>query len=671
MFEKIYQLFEEELSGENAKNITAKIFPFDRSCSYSQYGESARYCRGLLESIGLEDARIWEFPADGKTVYGDRRMPKAWDAEEGELRITEPHNAAKILASYRDEPLSLAMYSSSTPEDGVEAELIYIEDASREASYENVDVAGKIVFTSTGVGAAKLAHKKGAVGLISDYIPTFDTVRETPMDLAEGRVWSRTNVDADCFAFVLTPRQGINLRSLLKRHGTVKAHAKVKAKTYDGSVRMVDALIPGQNRDEEVLIIAHLFEPGANDNASGAALSIEIARTIKTLIDSSKLSMPYRSIRILLSHEFTSTMAYVCTHKEIAGRMIGGINPDMVGEDQVLCKSALTYHATPDACSSYLMYFAHKLFSYHEESMTKPQRGRQYRYFWCLPAKYSGNDCIISDPSVGIPTIQVTQWPDRFYHTSLDTPDKVSAYSMKKSGVLVGTFAYFLANAGSRQAIWLADQVCMGADQNMAETVQRMLSKSHNDIFRNDSDLSLEQKAEKYAEAGLRIRRKLDYLAKRDGDAIASTAKLAGDDDMAKQYAKRVRKRLKDAANRHKNYVEQSMEVYASQYGIEKTDAPESPKAGAEEAARIIPRRKVIGPLSFTTLSEEGRNKHSEVRKGIPISFPFWMNGKRSILEIAGMLEQENDVTIDLEQLVKYCNFLEEHGYIENKVTGH
>jgi hypothetical protein len=619
----------------------------------------------LLKSIGLEDAKVWEFPADGKTVYGDRRMPRAWDAEEAELRIVEPASAAEVLASYRDEPLSLAMGSSSTPEDGVEAELIYIEDASRDAGYENVDVKGKIVFTSAGASAAKLAHKRGAIGLVSDHMPTFDTARETSMDLADGRVWSRIDHDADCFAFIISPRQGMNLRALLKPSGTVKVRAVVKAKTYDGAVRMVDALIPGQDRGEEFLIIAHLFEPGANDNASGAALSIEIARTIQALIGRGELSLPRRSIRILLSHEFISTMAYVCTQEDIVRRMIGGINPDMVGEDQTLCKSALTYHATPDACFSYLMYLAHRLFSYHQEGMTKPQRGRRYRYFWCLPAKYDGNDCIISDPSIGVPAIQITQWPDRFYHTSLDTPDKVSDYSMKKAGVLVGTFAYFMANAGPQEAIWLADQVCIEAEHNMAETAQRMLSRARDDI--GSSDLSLQEKAERCAEAGARIGKKLDYLAERDGNAIESTAKLAGDDSAAIRHAAHVRERVNLAANRYKQYVGQSMDAYASHYGIEKLTMPESEelKAGAEEASKIIPKRKIIGPLTFVTLSEEAKKKHDEVRKGIPGSFVFWIDGKRDLLEIAKLLEQENDQTIDLEQLIKYCKFLEEYGYIE------
>lgn len=659
MFEKIYQLFEEELSGINARNIASHIFQFDRQCSFSRYGESASYCCELLNSIGLEGAKVWEFPADGNTIYGDWRMPKAWDAEEAELRIIEPANTAEVLASYRDEPLSLAMYSSSTPEGGVVAELVYMEDASQDTNYQNVDVTGKIVFTSAAAGAAaKLAVQKGAIGLISDYMPTFDTARETPMDLAEGRVWSRISHDDNCFAFIITPRQGANLRALLKRHGNLKVRAYVKANTYDGVVRMVDALIPGQNRNEEFLIIAHLFEPGANDNASGAALAIEIARTIQSLIQKDRLLVPRRSIRILLSHEFMSTMAYVCFQKGVVKRMIGGINPDMVGEDQVLCKSALTYHTTPDASFSYLMYFAQKLFSYHQESMTRPQHGKRYRFFWCLPEKYDGNDCIISDPSIGVPTLQITQWPDRFYHTSLDTPDKISNYSMKKTGVLVGTFAYFIANAGPQEAVWLADQVYIEEERNMCLTAQRMISKAHNDI---------ENKAKSCAEAGIRIGKKLDYLAERDSNAIKSILKLAGDDEAASKHIMLVQERLKRAVGNCKQSIGQSMEAYASYYDVSIEHKPESepPRAGEEKAGNIIPRRKVKGPLTFVTLPEESKKDHEEVRKGIPGSFIFWMDGNRNLLEISELLEQENDQDIDLERVIRYCEFLNKHSYIE------
>jgi len=663
MFEKIYQAFEEELSGINAKNMASQIFQFDRKCTFPEYAKSADYCCQLLRSIGLE-AKVWEFPADGKTVYGDWQMPKGWDSEDGELRIIEPENRTEVLASYRDEPLSLAMYSSSTPETGVEAELIYIEDASNEKNYQGLDVNGKIVFTSSSADAAKLAHQKGALGLISDYMPVFDTARETPMDLSEGRVWSRIDRDANCFAFVITPRQGINLRTMLKRYGKIKVHAYVKAKVYDDKVRIVDALIPGQ-REEEVLVIAHLFEPGANDNASGAALTIEIARALQNLISRNKLWKSKRGIRLLLSHEFRSTMAYICTQKEIASRIMGGINPDMVGEDQELCKSALTYHNVPDACFSYLMYFSNKLFSYHQETMTNPKRGRQYQLFWCLPAKYDGNDCIISDPSIGIPTIQITQWPDRFYHTSLDTPDKISEYSMKKTGVIVGTFAYFLANAGPKEAIWLADQIFLEAENNMGLIAQKILSKSRDEVL--DMKMSPDERAERCIQAGSKIGKKLDYLLERDTNAILEIAKLAQNDEVVSKHINQLKDRLKQSSNWQKHFVMQSMEAFASYYemGESKASKLDTKRPGEDEARKIIPKRKVIGTLTFATLSEDKKKRLEEVRKGIPGSFVFWVDGKRNLLKIAEMLEQENDQSIDLEQIIRYNEFLMENGYIE------
>jgi len=47
------------------------------------------------------------------------------------------------------------------------------------------------------------------------------------------------------------------------------------------------------------------------------------------------------------------------------------------------------------------------------------------------------------------------QWPDTFYHTSADTPDKVSPESLRRSGALAAAYAYWLATAGYAEAHWL------------------------------------------------------------------------------------------------------------------------------------------------------------------------------------------------------------------------
>ena len=59
---------------------------------------------------------------------------------------------------------------------------------------------------------------------------------------------------------------------------------------------------------------------------------------------------------------------------------------------------------------------------------------------------------ITSDPTVGIPTPMLIQWPDRFYHTTADTLDRVDAKSLALAGTLAGCYLYWLATAGNEDA---------------------------------------------------------------------------------------------------------------------------------------------------------------------------------------------------------------------------
>jgi len=53
----------------------------------------------------------------------------------------------------------------------------------------------------------------------------------------------------------------------------------------------------------------------------------------------------------------------------------------------------------------------------------------------------------------------ILNWPDKFYHTSADTIEKVSPAVLHRSVTLAGTYAAFLASAGAAEAIWLAHEL--------------------------------------------------------------------------------------------------------------------------------------------------------------------------------------------------------------------
>ena len=309
------------------------------------FRQAAHYCLERLREAGIQ-AEVLSFPSNDKTRYWSAQMFQEWEATEAALHLVEPEDERRKLADFRDCPISLIQRSVSF--EG-EAEVALLEDGEEEAEYERLDWRGKVVFTKGDLNRVRelAVEKRGAVGII------FDGMRETPlvrarMDVPDALQYTSfwwTGQEQKCFGFVLSPRGGERLRRLIKKRtqngeSPIKVRAKVVSRLYDGEIEVVSALIPGET-SEEVVIVAHLCHPrpSANDNASGAAAALEVARTLQRLVDEGKLAQPKRGIRFLWVPEMTGTYAYLATHEDEIERMVAGLNLDMVGQNQELCGS--------------------------------------------------------------------------------------------------------------------------------------------------------------------------------------------------------------------------------------------------------------------------------------------------------------------------------------------
>ena len=110
------------------------------------------------------------------------------------------------------------------------------------------------------------------------------------------------------------------------------------------------ATIPGTDPSTgEIVFSCHLDhqKPGANDNASGCSANLEIARTLKTLIDAKRIPPPTRTIRFIWPSEMTGTIAYLSKYPEIAARIRAAVHLDMVGGDPFITKSILHVTRSP------------------------------------------------------------------------------------------------------------------------------------------------------------------------------------------------------------------------------------------------------------------------------------------------------------------------------------
>lgn len=87
-------------------------------------------------------AELVSYPAKfGDRFLSHRTFPE-WKCEQAELWIEGP--VRKRIARFTEDEISVIQRSISTLEDGLEAELIVIENAEEESSYEGLNLEGKI-----------------------------------------------------------------------------------------------------------------------------------------------------------------------------------------------------------------------------------------------------------------------------------------------------------------------------------------------------------------------------------------------------------------------------------------------------------------------------------------------------------------------------------------------
>lgn len=596
------------------------IYSNDRWLDFSSFVRTAEYSAEQMKKAGLEEVEMLPLKADGHTAYGDWVIPRAWDAYKGVLRIVEPSSVENPqLADYNQVPCSLAMYSAPTPEGGVDAEVVVIDNPK---TADPNSVRGKIIFTPMEPGnAAGLAIRGGALGVISDFFPLYPGIRDKE-DIYDASRWESGFIypvnDTGLFAFSLSPRNGDRLRGIIaeaeKKGEKVILHAEVEARFYDGVSYTVSGFIPGEDsQGREIMIYGHLSEPGANDNASGCGVVLETATALQKAIKEGILPRPKRGIRFVVGRECSGSMGFCQKHPEIINRTIAGLVTDMVGAS---------------SSERSLMNYCHNSISnWSYVDTLLPLIVSEYR-------KYSGEefvaeeagftvqtDTIIGDPMFGMPTLGMMACPALGYHSSIDNMDCVDPGVLKRNAIIAGTYLYFIASAGRGEARWMMEKV--------KKHEQEMLEKKADDSL-----------AAQY------------ITAKAFYNAYMSLKTIADGDDIV------LINDIYEAAN--KMAVKALPEKFSINGKI------------MENSGALIPERKVLGCLTLSQLPKEAvRSSKWRPAWNEKLNIPlYWCDGKRNIWEVAGLSAMElgrEDAEEYFYEMLDYFKFLEKHGLMSLK----
>ena len=697
MFAHVLEKVLEEVSQAVAMDHLKELTRYHRVTASPGFRQAAEYSEGYLRGLGLE-TKVHEYPADGKTQVWNEVVHEEWFAADASLRMVEPRNKAKTLARFRDDKLSLIQRSPPTPSGGVEAEVVALDKGESEEEYRDVDVSGKLVLTSGDLERVRClaVERHGALGIIYDGMREQMPVRGR-MDLPDARQYTSFwwgGEKKKCFGFVLSPRVGQELRELLKletmKGGSVRVRADVQSRLYDGRMEVVSALLPGTGR-EEVWVLAHLChpQPSANDNASGAAATLEAARLLNSLVRDGKLPKPRRTVRFLLLPEMIGTAAFLSSHEDMIPNVVGAINLDMVGQNQDLCRSVWLVEMPPESSPNFSGVLAARILRQVIPTFRDLTTTAEYPLVRqaITPFSAASDHGYLNDPSVGIPCSMLIQWPDKFYHTSEDTIDKVDPQSLAVAATVAATYAYFLANAGQREAEWLMHETLSQEKKRIVTEAQRCIDKAY--LCASKVRLSAGSKEKNEEPLSETLTRTLEHaqeLLKHrfevGSQALLSVLRLAQGEDR-ETFRRSIEatwiRDLRRIVDQERRRLESSMTQVASELGAQLAKStPRGRRSLLErKAAAMVPERVFRGApwyrrfeLRLGNQEQDElwslRKSHEKSDKSLPGPAMRWIDGRRNLLEISHLAELETGMA-DLGYLVRYFELSESMGVLRIK----
>ncbi|HIH72570.1 MAG TPA: DUF4910 domain-containing protein [Thermococcaceae archaeon] len=410
----------EVFNAENVLEYISEIAKFHRIQGSKELVEAAKYILEELRVNGIK-AGLFEDVYDGERWHLTLVSPIAWDLIHGEVEIV----GKRITTSKT--PLLVMAHS---PPGKAEGEVVAIE---REEDWENAK--GKIVMVGEKWHENyKKANEKGALAFIAYRKGTGKAFPYIGLFLAKNDLeWAKIP------AVALSEELANTVIGKLKK--CEKVTAKIKVETLISDSQALPIVYATVGKPPYVLFVAHICHPrpGANDNASGAAMLIELAKVLNNLYnDSFRFGFAF-----LWIPEHYGTQAFIEKYTKLDDYYVA-INLDMVGGSEDRANSTIMIIRTPlsrfSIVSGILEYYLNLANSGGESFGGSPLPKLKIRSY---PYELGSDHDVFN--FFGIPSVMPITWPDRFYHSSEDSVEKISKESLEIIGRAVLATALALA----------------------------------------------------------------------------------------------------------------------------------------------------------------------------------------------------------------------------------
>ena len=448
--EGIYQAMAMRVDAEVAMATVRMMAPLWRLAGNPAFEQSQQFMFERLAAAGMTP-RFERFANSGA----------GWEQRAGTLRLGGP--TGEVLLSRETHRVALAINSFSTSAGGASFRLVDAGAGTIAAAYEGKDVTGAVVLASGSIGGAwqQAVRNRGAAGVISTDVAAYTRPGQTPDVLQWGNIPLDESLRS--FGFKATPSVGRRLRDELAK-GPVTVHVAADTVFHRGQNRTLAVDIPGRSKvSERVMLVAHVQEPGANDNASGCGTLLAAALAMHDAVRRGLVAAPERTITFLWVDEIRGSQQWIKDHPDEAKQVLAMLSLDMTGEDTAQTGGTFLIEKGPDPSAiwerpsdPHSEWGAGKVDpasvrgSFLNDLHLAVALRRARETGWVVRTNpYEGGSDHTVFTSAGVPALLNWHFTDRYYHTNLDTIEKTSPAEMQHVAIAVATTALYLSSAGA------------------------------------------------------------------------------------------------------------------------------------------------------------------------------------------------------------------------------
>lgn len=492
------------------------------------------------------------------------------------------------------------------------------------------------------------------------------------------------------FGFTISWRQWAELLEDLERGTPITVQAKTKLNKYPDRFEFVFSSIPGTEPDKKgVIFTAHLFEGytkrGANDNMSGCVVQLEILRAFSKLIAEGTLPKPRRTIYFLWPNEISGTYEFIKQNPGFPDKLSIDINMDMVGEALRKNNGIFTMSECPNHLPSYLDGLADSIMNYVWRTndivyLNDSPRGRiggqyfprpmwekngskdAFRYFTHQATGGSDHVCF-NNAMVAVPGIEFFTWPDQWYHTDTDTPDKADPTEMKRVAFIGAATAWAAANCTDEMLPGLLDAV---ASFGFARVGKRELPAAYRSI--NAAD------AKTLAAAVNRAVNLAQFACGREAEAVTSIQDIYSGFSPAGELVNNYKTQWEMYGKSLSSQILAYGRLRAEQLKVADPQLS-APDKLEKQYANVVPSlHPDVKGKEFSMESSDRYKKflekNPEALKGLNFDMGQrrfvlnYINGKRSVVKIRSSVGAETGRDVDFNALIRYLEFLKAVGWI-------